>query len=167
MKATTDTAREFWREVLLAGRSTGVPRWVREPVAGIARHEVAVPDDDAAALHRLADDLALPLSSVLLAAHARVLTALAGESEVVTGYVAGPDGRALPCRLATDAGSWRELLQAAGAAESALLAPDTVLGVSVVRDGERLALQVRYRKDALDAAAAARIAGYHLTDCGC
>jgi amino acid adenylation domain-containing protein len=196
MKATTDTAREFWREVLLAGGSTGVPRWAREPVAGIARHEVAVPDDDAAALHRLADDLALPLSSVLLAAHARVLTALAGESEVVTGYVAGPDGRALPCRLATDAGSWRELLQAAGAAESALLAhagfpvedlrlelgvpaqfetvfdpdvdlgdltPDTVLGVSVVRDGERLALQVRYRKDALDAAAAARIAGYHLT----
>ena len=30
----------------------------------------------------------LPLSSVLLAAHAKVLSALSGEQEVATGYVA-------------------------------------------------------------------------------
>ncbi|MCA1676829.1 MAG: hypothetical protein LC799_33190, partial [Actinobacteria bacterium] len=37
---------------------------------------------------RLADELAVPLSSVLLAAHAKVLAALSGEREVATGYVA-------------------------------------------------------------------------------
>ena len=41
-----------------------------------------------AALRRLADELALPLGSVLLAAHAKVLAALSGEREVATGYVA-------------------------------------------------------------------------------
>ena len=42
---------------------------------------------------------ALPLSSLLLAAHAKVLAALAGEREVATGYVPAAGDRPLPCRL--------------------------------------------------------------------
>ena len=58
-------------------------------MTGVAEHEATIPDDLVAALRRLADELAVPLSSVLLAAHAKVLAALSGEREVATGYVAG------------------------------------------------------------------------------
>ena len=85
---------------------------------GVAEHETTVPDDLVAALRRLADELAVPLSSVLLAAHAKVLAALSGEREVVTGYVAADGGRPLPCRLTTEPGSWRALLLDAHRAES-------------------------------------------------
>ena len=64
-----------------------------------------------AALRRLADELAVPLSAVLLAAHAKVLAALSGEREVATGYVAAARRRQpLPCRLTTEPDSWRALL---------------------------------------------------------
>ncbi|HEU0127956.1 MAG TPA: amino acid adenylation domain-containing protein, partial [Pseudonocardiaceae bacterium] len=65
-----------------------------------------------------------PLSSVLLAAHAKVLAALSGEREVVTGYVAvtgGQPGKTLPCRLRTESGSWRTLLLDTHRVESELL----------------------------------------------
>src|SRR5215469_16550029 len=44
-----------------------------------------------------------------------------------------------------------------------VLAPGTVLWVAIWPQRDRLALRLRYRTDALDADAAARIAGYHLT----
>ncbi|MFD4231134.1 amino acid adenylation domain-containing protein [Streptomyces sp. NPDC058545] len=113
--------REFWRTVLLAGGSTAVPRWTLDPVTGVGEHEAAVPDDVVAALGRLAKDLAVPLDSVLLAAHAKVLAALSGEREVATGYVTVEGGRPLPCRLTTDPGSWRTLLLDAHRAAADLL----------------------------------------------
>ena len=118
----TDTDRAFWREALLAGGSTTVPRWVLQPVSGTDEVEVPVPDATLVALRRLAGRLAVPLGSVLLAAHARVLAALTGESDVVTGYVAGAAGSPLPCRLSTDAGSWRALARSAARTEAGLLA---------------------------------------------
>ncbi|WP_100501082.1 non-ribosomal peptide synthetase [Geodermatophilus chilensis] len=120
--ATTDVDRAFWREVLLAGGSTTVPRWAPEPVPGTTAVEVPLSDATLVALRRLADRLAVPLGSVLLAAHARVLAALAGESGVVTGYVAGDGGAPLPCRLSVDTGSWRQLVRATASTEAALLA---------------------------------------------
>ena len=119
--ATSETGREFWRGLLTAGGSTAIPRWSLRPMAGVAGHEAAIPDDLAAALRRRADELAVPLGSVLLAAHAKVLAALSGEPEVVTGYVAGGGGAPLPCRLATGPGSWRRLLLEAHSAETQLL----------------------------------------------
>ena len=117
---TSRAGREYWRGVLLAGGFTPIPRWTLNPVPGIAGYETAVPRDLVAALRRLAGELAVPLSSVLLAAHAKVLAALSGEDEVVTGYA--PDGEPLPCRLMVGPGSWRKLLLGAGRAESQLLA---------------------------------------------
>ncbi|WP_329165339.1 amino acid adenylation domain-containing protein [Streptomyces sp. NBC_01717] len=113
--------REFWRAVLLAGGFTAVPRWTLDPVTGVGEHEAAIPDDVVAALGRLAKDLAVPLDSVLLAAHAKVLAALSGEREVATGYVTVEGGRPLPCRLKTDLGPWRALLMDAHRAVSDLL----------------------------------------------
>lgn len=43
------------------------------------------------------------------------------------------------------------------------LRPDTVFGVAVSRRGGRTVLLLRYRRHGLDRAAAARVAGYHLT----
>src|SRR4051812_10757616 len=108
MDMLTEAAREFWHGVLAPGGFTAIPRWTLDPAAGVAEYEAPLPDDLVAALRRLADELAVPLSSVLLAAHAKVLAALSGEHEVVTGYVAGQgDDRPLPCRLTTEPLSWR------------------------------------------------------------
>ncbi|MEU5375607.1 amino acid adenylation domain-containing protein [Streptomyces sp. NPDC005968] len=122
MGAHVQTDREFWSGVLTAGGATAVPRWVREPVAGVAEYETTVPDDLSDKVRGLAKALGVPAGAVLLAAHAKVLAVLSGESEVVTGYVAGTQRGPLPCRLTTAPGSWRLLVSRAHRAESELLA---------------------------------------------
>ncbi|MEU9015421.1 hypothetical protein AB0D12_38090, partial [Streptomyces sp. NPDC048479] len=64
---------EFWRGVLAAGGFTAVPRWNCAPVPVTVEYEAAIPDDVVGALCRLVEELGVPLSSVLLAAHAKVL----------------------------------------------------------------------------------------------
>lgn len=111
MAVNASTSREFWHGVLAAGSGfKPLPRWTAAAVAGVAEYETPLPAGQATALRRLADELAVPLDCVLLAAHAKVLAALSGEQEVTTGYVAAAAGRPLPCRLTTGAGSWRSLL---------------------------------------------------------
>src|SRR5437667_10319049 len=83
---TPESGREFWRGVLLAGGFTALPRWTLEPVPGVGEHEARIPDELVAGLRRQANELALPLGSVLLAAHAKVLGALSGERDVSTGH---------------------------------------------------------------------------------
>ncbi|MBV7698128.1 amino acid adenylation domain-containing protein [Streptomyces sp. TRM70350] len=122
MGARLNTDREFWSRVLTAGGFTAVPRWVREPVTGVAEYEAAVPDHVSDAVRGLLRELDVPLSAVLLAAHAKVLAALSGEQEVVTGYVAGGRGGPLPCRLTVGPGSWRDLVSNARRVEAELLA---------------------------------------------
>jgi amino acid adenylation domain-containing protein len=121
MDKRVETGREFWRAVLLAGGATAIPRWTLDPAAGVAEHVATLDDDLAAAVRRLADRLELPLHSVALAAHAKVLAALSGEQDVVTGYATAPRGRPLPCPLTTEALSWRSLLQDTARVESDLL----------------------------------------------
>jgi amino acid adenylation domain-containing protein len=120
---TAEAARQYWRGVLEAGGFTAIPRWTRGTASGVgiaagigaapgvASHEATVPGDLTAALRQRGAELGVPLSSVLLAAHARVIGALSGEPDIVTGYLATPRGRPLPCRLAADASSWRALLR--------------------------------------------------------
>src|SRR5947209_15573678 len=116
-----DRGREFWRGVLLAGGFTVLPRWTLNPVPGVHEHEATIPDELAAALRRLAGELAVPLRSVLLTAHAKVLGALSGEREVSTGY--SFEGRSpLLCRFTTEPHSWRAMLLKADRAQSELLA---------------------------------------------
>ena len=59
---TAERGREFWRGTLLAGAFTALPRWTREPVAGVGEHDARIPDELVAALRRLANELAVPLS---------------------------------------------------------------------------------------------------------
>src|SRR5260221_6153489 len=89
---------------------SGIPRWAREPVAGVGEHEARVPVELVTALRQLADKLAMPLSSVLLTAHAKVLAALSGECDVSTWYVAMEGRPPLLCRMTTESPSWRAVL---------------------------------------------------------
>ena len=118
---TAERGREFWRGVLLAGGFTALPRWTKEPVPGVGEHEARIPDELVAALRRLANELAVPLSSVLLTAHAKVLGALSGEGAVCTGY-AMDLGSPLPLRMTLGPRSWREVLLDAARTEAELLA---------------------------------------------
>src|SRR2546425_11097014 len=86
---TAERGREFW--------------------PGVGEHEARIPDELLSALRRVAHELALPLSSVLLTAHAKVLGVLSGEREVSTGYAVA--GRAsLPRRMGSGPPSWGALL---------------------------------------------------------
>src|SRR6266516_1404344 len=116
-----DRGREFWRGVLLAGGSTVLPRWTLNPVPGVHEHEATIPDELVAALRRLADQLAVPLSSVWLTAHAKVLSALSGEREVSTGYAVMEGRPPLLSRMTTEPHSWRAMLLEAHRAELELL----------------------------------------------
>ena len=122
MKVQAEADREFWRSALVAGGLSAIPRWTRDPAVGIAEHEAKMPDDLMATLRRLADELSVTVSSVLLAAHAKVVATLSGEREVATGYVGQQGSQPLLCRLTTEPDSWRTLLLAAHRAESELLA---------------------------------------------
>ena len=163
---------------------TAVPRWTLGPVPGAAEHEARIPVELATALLRLASGT-VPLTALLLTAHAKVLGALAGEHEVCTGYASA--GVTRPCRMTLARRTWREVLVGIARAESELLhrrdadpmAPsfETVfepvaragseLGEGIVlrvacAEHDGLVLRLRYRTDVLDADLAARIAGYHL-----
>ncbi|GGN79299.1 hypothetical protein GCM10011579_063570 [Streptomyces albiflavescens] len=106
----TQTNREYWRGVLTAGGFTPAPCWTHHPETGVGEYETQASDDTVTGLRRLVDELGMPLDSLLLAAHAKVLAVLCGEREITTGYVT-EGGRPLPCRLTTAPASWRELLQ--------------------------------------------------------
>ncbi len=148
MDVLTETDRDYWCGVLSEGGSTAIPRWsvdpapglIPEPVEGrdlrtstcavpslskgsaqVAMYDAAIPEDLVAASRRRADELNVPFSSMLLAAHAKVLAALSGERNVAAGYVGGTDPGPLPCRLTTEAESWRELLLDTHRVEAQLL----------------------------------------------
>src|SRR5205814_5356410 len=87
--------------------------------------EWRTPDELTAAPHRWANDSALPVSSVLITAHARVLGGLSGEHEVCTGYAVAAHPP-LPMRMTLRPRSWREVLRGIARAESDLLAHSDV-----------------------------------------
>ena len=121
MKRQKETSRDYWHEVLNNCGLTAIPRWTHNSASGISYHEVTVSDDVVAALRQLAEELEVSFCSVLLAAHARMLAALSGETEVITGYVAVAGGMPLPCPLQTESDSWRRLLLATHQVEAELL----------------------------------------------
>ncbi|MFF3773099.1 amino acid adenylation domain-containing protein [Streptomyces sp. NPDC002232] len=95
---------------------TPVPRWTTTPVPGVATRTVELPDGAAALLRRRADELGVPPSALYLAAHAKVLAALSGESVVTLARMTAP-GRYAPCRVPVAPGTWRDLVGAAARAE--------------------------------------------------
>jgi len=172
---------------------TAIPRWTQDRRPGQGRVEVAVPEGLRQAVRALSRTLDAAPASIWLAAHARVLQALSGETAVTTGC--RDASGTWPCELDPGLGSWRALVSAArirqvqahaglaeephagrppaSAAYEVLLSTDhdddpelpegLVLGVSLLDAAGGEALRLRYRRDVLDEDAAVRIAGYHLS----
>ena len=129
---TTGADSAYWRNIVDAGGTTTIPPWTDTPMTNgsaagtsagsVAQHESILPDDLVDRVDHLADQLGVTADAALLAAHAKVLAALSGDREIMTGYVAARRASALPCPLSTEADSWRDLLMEAHRAESELLA---------------------------------------------
>jgi amino acid adenylation domain-containing protein len=124
-EAVAPTAREFWKGILAAGAAAPIARWVSAPAtASSATCRRLLPSTVVSSLSETAGDLQVSMSALLIAAHAKVLRALTGEREVVTGLVPGASRmrRPLPCRLDAEDGSWRELAAHAGQSQADVLA---------------------------------------------
>ena len=121
MARSPEADREFWRGVLVAGGSSELPRRAGDPTRDVLETEVRLDADLLSRLRALTGELAVSLSSVLLAVHARVLARLSGQADVVVGYVARGAPSALPCRLGTGCGTWQELLAESFCVETAVL----------------------------------------------
>jgi len=121
MGRSPEADQQFWREVLLAGGSSELPRWTSEPTPDVLHTDVKLSEDLVSRLRSLTSELAVSLSSVLLAGHARVLAALSGQNQVVIGYAARGATPPMPCRLDTSCHTWRELLAESFCIESAVL----------------------------------------------
>ncbi len=136
--AESGASRRFWAEKLAGFVPGRLPRPAapRDPARGateVAR--VPLTPELSAGVQRLARSLAVPLKSVLLAAHLKVLGLLTGETDVVTGLATngrpevagGTEVRGLflntvPFRMELSAGaSWRELVMRAFRGEAEIL----------------------------------------------
>ncbi|HVG10915.1 MAG TPA: amino acid adenylation domain-containing protein [Thermoanaerobaculia bacterium] len=126
--------RSFWLERLAEATASEVPSWTGVEQVAAGRYPVALGARVAGGVRELAATLGLPLKSVLLAAHLRVLGALAGTSDVTTGLVAngrpeGLDGErvlglflnTLPFRLRLAGGSWADLVRNTFEAERSMI----------------------------------------------
>lgn len=137
--ATTSVdCRDYWLNTLRDARFCRLPHW-RNPARthgalNTSVNAVPISDEIARALKRLALDAAVPIKSVLLAAHLRVLNALTGERDVLTCVVSSgrpeiPGGdravglfiNSLPFRLLLKGGSWLDLVNATFDAERKML----------------------------------------------
>ncbi|HEX8116644.1 MAG TPA: condensation domain-containing protein, partial [Pyrinomonadaceae bacterium] len=129
---------EFWMRKLEDSTVLRLPRW-REPVAEGGQshpflHEVRLSEEVSDGLRRLARLAGVPVKSVLLAAHLRVLRLLGGPADVLTGVVANcrleeSDGEralglflnTLPLRQTLSGGSWLDLVRETFAAEREMM----------------------------------------------
>ncbi|MEP2783301.1 MAG: amino acid adenylation domain-containing protein [Pseudoruegeria sp.] len=118
--------KSFWADHLKDAPKTDVPRLrpiIERDDIDVAFRDIELPDGLSDGLIDLAQRLNVPVKTVLLAAHLRVLSTLSGQSDVFTGYEIG--GRpelpgaetalgvflnTMPLRLDLAAGSWRDLI---------------------------------------------------------
>ena len=132
----SDTSRAFWRRVL-----DDAPVAVLPPREGSAAavdeaawQSVDLPVENAGALRRVAERAGVPLKTVILAAHLRVLSLMSGSDDVVTGYVTSgrpetEDGErvlglflnTVPLRVGMEGCTWESLIRRVWAAEDAVL----------------------------------------------
>jgi amino acid adenylation domain-containing protein len=130
--------QRYWSEKLRDRTFTPLPRWssvsTNTNVQDVGVQEVTLSPEICASLKGLAQSAEVPLKSVLLAAHLRVLNLLGGNEDVLTGLVSNgrpeqSDGdrvlglflNTLPFRLQLTGGTWIDLVQQVFAAERELL----------------------------------------------
>jgi amino acid adenylation domain-containing protein len=135
----SETQRRFWLDKLSDAPQTRVPRlpFAAKPESDaplMLPHRVQIPLEVSRGLKGLSSAAGVPLKSVLLAAHLRVLSLLNGQRDVVTGVVSNgrpeeADGERMiglflntpPLRLRLRAGTWTDLARATFDAEREML----------------------------------------------
>ncbi|MGI8504145.1 MAG: amino acid adenylation domain-containing protein, partial [Hassallia sp.] len=129
--------QQYWQEKLYDNTVALLPRWsaaISKSVKQICQQDIQISPALSEGLKQLAKSTAVPLKSVLLAAHLRVLNLLSGQSDIVTGLVTNgrpeqKDGdrilglflNTLPLRLHLNGGSWLDLIQEVFQVERELL----------------------------------------------
>jgi len=134
----SEECARFWRDSLSDATVTEIAPWpAKSSTTGHKRArnlKVHMPDEVSEGLHRLAVNAAVPLKSVLLAAHLKVMSLVMGQSDVITGLVCNgrpeeTDGELIrglflnvvPFRLRVGARSWTEFVRDTFNAERNLL----------------------------------------------
>jgi amino acid adenylation domain-containing protein len=134
----SDSTRGFWRTQLEGATPQLVPRWPESLRAGgheqMRGPELFVEERVFLGLKALAQTAGVPLKTVLLAAHQRVMALMCGTSDVVSGLICNGrpetvDGEkliglflnTLPLRQQLDGGTWLELVKQTFAAEQHLM----------------------------------------------
>ncbi|WP_307731363.1 condensation domain-containing protein [Microseira wollei] len=127
--------RRFWMEKLHSSTITQLPRWnFTAQSTGVSAIRVPISPELSHNLKQLAVSANVPLKSVLLAAHLRVLSLLSGQSDIVTGLSSNSrpettDGdrilglflNTLPFRFKLKPGTWLDLVRQTFDAERELL----------------------------------------------
>ena len=116
MNRSSAEGRAFWARLLDSSASTPIARWARPDAVEPERtgtHQRPVPG---AALREVAGSLGVRAGVLALAVHAKVIAAVTGEPQVLTGYrVDSADP--MPLALDVAGGSWRELVDLARRAD--------------------------------------------------
>ncbi|HEX8352122.1 MAG TPA: amino acid adenylation domain-containing protein, partial [Pyrinomonadaceae bacterium] len=133
----SEETRRYWGAMLEDSVATKLPRWSSAPDKGDGRQrslEVEIPREVGDGLTRLSQRAGVPLKSVLLAAHLRMLSLLSGNTDVTTGLVANgrPEEQGgervlglflntTPLRMELRGGTWAELARRTFEAEREMM----------------------------------------------
>ena len=133
-----ENSRHYWTDMLRDPVVHKLPRWPHQPEKlgreQVRGPEIYFPSSLLRALQTLARGCGVPIRTVLLAAHCRVMNLLTGQTDVMTGLVANgrpqcTDGdrviglflNTLPLRLTVESDSWRSLVRKVFTAEQSLI----------------------------------------------
>jgi amino acid adenylation domain-containing protein len=131
-------SQKFWREKVADAPSHTLPRWPHTPAEKYHEQtrgpEIYFPESLLASLQTLARSCGVPIRTVLLAAHCRVMKLLTGMDDIMTGLVTNGrpqcvDGERLiglflntiPFRIDVSSGDWRHLIRETFKAEQDLI----------------------------------------------
>ncbi|HVR11005.1 MAG TPA: amino acid adenylation domain-containing protein, partial [Thermoanaerobaculia bacterium] len=154
--------RRFWAEKLAAATLAKLPHWPGSQLATAPRRFRSL-DVPAATIDRLlavARRLEIPLKSVLLAVHLKLLSAASGQSDLTVAlhvhgrpetlggeYVRGVFNNTVPLRVRLLPGTWAELIAATFAAELELMPYQRYPWAALQQDGfnvAQLEVQIGY-----------------------
>ncbi|PEE26389.1 condensation domain-containing protein, partial [Bacillus toyonensis] len=85
-------ANEFWESKLQDVSTMQVPRWLKTSASKVTENNrlmLPISQQVSEGLIRLSRKVSVPLKDVVLAAHLKVVSLLTGQTDVVTGVVAG------------------------------------------------------------------------------
>ncbi|HWH69757.1 MAG TPA: amino acid adenylation domain-containing protein, partial [Candidatus Sulfotelmatobacter sp.] len=134
----SEECRRFWAEKIQDAAAQLLPRWPKALCSGgheqMRGPELHIAETTLSGLKHLAQTAGVPLKTVLLAAHARVMGVLYGQTDVISALISNGrpeevDGEkliglflnALPLRLQLMGGSWLDLVKEAFAAEQEII----------------------------------------------